>query len=80
GLWFKGKQLGLAFGLNLSIARAGSYLADLSPSWARGAYASGVREPLLIAVGFAAIALAGAAAYWILERRAESRYALGGPQ
>lgn len=80
GLWFKGKQLGLAFGLNLSIARAGSYAADLSPSWARSAYASGVREPLLIAVGFGAIALTAAAAYWILERRAESRYSLGRPQ
>jgi MFS family permease len=80
GLWFKGKQLGLAFGLNLSIARAGSYAADLSPSWARSAYASGVREPLLIAVAFGAIALAGATAYWILERRAESHYSLGRPQ
>jgi MFS family permease len=80
GLWFKGKQLGLAFGLNLSIARAGSYAADLSPSWASSAYASGVREPLLIAVAFGAVALVGAAAYWILERRAESRYALGHPE
>jgi MFS family permease len=80
GQWFKGKQLGLAFGLNLSIARAGSYAADLSPSWARAAYASGWREPMLIAVGFAVIALVGAAAYWVLERRAESRYALGRPQ
>jgi MFS family permease len=80
GQWFKGKQLGLAFGLNLSIARAGSYAADLSPSWASGAYASGWREPMLIAVGFAAVALVGAAAYWVLERRAESRYTLGRPQ
>ena len=31
GQWFKGRQLGLAFGLNLSIARAGSYAADLAP-------------------------------------------------
>ena len=43
GQWFKGRQLGFAFGLNLSIARAGSYAADLSPTWARGAYASGWR-------------------------------------
>ena len=80
GQWFKGKQLGLAFGLNLSIARAGSYAADLSPSWARAAYASGWREPMLIAVGFAVVALVGAVAYWVLERRAESRYALGRPK
>ncbi len=28
GQWFWGKQLGLAFGLNLSLARAGSFAAD----------------------------------------------------
>ena len=35
GQWFVGRQLGFAFGINLSIARAGSYAADLSPTWAR---------------------------------------------
>jgi MFS family permease len=79
GQWFKGKQLGFAFGLNLSIARAGSYAADLSPSWAGGVYASGVRGPLSLAVVFAIVSLAGAALYWILERHAESRYALDRP-
>ena len=80
GQWYSGKQLGFAFGLNLSIARAGSYAADLSPSWARAAYASGWREPMLIAVGFGFIALAGAAVYWLLERAGEQRYALGHPE
>ncbi|MGH9201471.1 MAG: MFS transporter [Vicinamibacterales bacterium] len=80
GQWFKGRQLGFAFGLNLSIARAGSYAADLSPAWAGDAYASGWRAPLLVAVSFAIVALVGAAIYWILERRAEPRYALGMPQ
>jgi MFS family permease len=80
GQWFKGKQLGFAFGLNLSIARAGSYAADLSPAWARSAYASGWREPMLIAVGFALISCVGAAIYWLLERSAEPRYALGRPE
>jgi MFS family permease len=79
GQWFKGKQLGLAFGLNLSVARAGSYAADLSPSWAGAAYAAGWRQPMLIAVGFAIVAFVGALAYWILERRAEPRYELGRP-
>jgi MFS family permease len=77
GQWFGGKQLGFAFGLNLSIARAGSYAADLSPSWARAAYASGWQAPLLISVGFAFISLASAAVYWMLERGAGKRYALG---
>jgi MFS family permease len=80
GQWFKGKQLGLAFGLNLSIARVGSYAADLSPAWAGGAYASGWRAPLLIAVGFAILAFVAAAVYWIVERRVEPHYALGRPE
>jgi MFS family permease len=76
GQWFKGKQLGFAFGLNLSIARAGSYAADMSPSWASAAYASGSQAPRFIALAFAAVSLAGAIIYWLLERRAESRHAL----
>jgi MFS family permease len=79
GQWFKGRQLGFAFGLNLSLARAGSYAADLSPAWAGGAYAAGWREPLLIAVSFAIVALAGAAVFWILERGAATRYEIGLP-
>ena len=80
GQWFKGKQLGFAFGLNLSIARAGSYAADLSPAWARSAYASSWREPMLIAIGFALVSCVGAVIYWILDRSAEPRYALGRPE
>ena len=30
--WFKGKELSFAFGVNLTIARLGSYLALRSPS------------------------------------------------
>ena len=70
GHWFKGRQLGFALGINLSIARAGSYAADLSPSWAGGAYASGWRAPLLIALGFAVITVVSAVVYWGVERSA----------
>jgi len=31
--WFKGKELSFAFGLNLTVARLGSFLALNSPSW-----------------------------------------------
>lgn len=79
GQWFKGKQLGLAFGLNLSIARAGSYAADLSPTWARGIYASGWRGPLLLALVFALTSLAAIVVYWALERRGEAKYTLAQP-
>ena len=80
GHWFKGKQLGLAFGLNLSIARAGSYAADISPSWAGAAYASGWRAALFVALTFAAISLAAAAVYWVIDRAAERNYTLGHAQ
>ncbi len=80
GQWFKGKQLGFAFGLNLSIARAGSYAADLSPSWARSVYESGWQGPMLISVGFGVLSLAAAAVYWLLERTAEPRYHLNRPE
>ena len=80
GQWFKGRQLGFAFGLNLSIARAGSYAADLSPAWASDYYAAGWREPLLLATGFAILSLVGAVVYWITERNAGRRYALTQPK
>jgi MFS family permease len=76
GHWFKGRQLGFALGINLSIARAGSYAADLSPSWASGAYASGWRAPLLIALGFAVISFVSAAVYWAVDRSAARWFAL----
>jgi MFS family permease len=79
GQWFKGRMLGFAFGVNLAIGRAGSYAADLSPTWAGTAYESGWREPLLIAAGFALLALVGAVVYWITERSADQRYELGRP-
>jgi MFS family permease len=80
GQWFKGKELGFAFGVNLSIARAGSYAADMSPTWASAAYASGTGAPRMIALVFALVSLAGAVIYWGLERRAESRYVLDRPR
>ena len=76
GHWFKGKQLGFALGVNLAIARAGSYLADISPSWASRAYAAGWREALFVAVGFGVVSLIGAALYWAVERSAARQYAL----
>jgi MFS family permease len=75
GHWFKGRQLGFALGVNLAIARAGSYLADISPSWAGGAYAAGWRAALFVGVGFGVVSLIGAALYWAIERSAARRYA-----
>jgi MFS family permease len=80
GQWFKARELGFAFGVNLSIARAGSYTADMSPTWASEAYAAGSQGPRMIALVFALVSLAGAVIYWVLERRAESRYTLDRPK
>jgi MFS family permease len=74
--WFKGKELSFAFGVNLTIARLGSFAALNAPSWAAPAYESW-RWPLLISVGFATFCITGALAYWIIEDRAEQRYNLG---
>lgn len=76
GQWFVGRQLGFAFGLNLSIARAGSYAADMSPRWASGFYAAGWQPPLWLAAGLAFTSLAAALAYFVMERGAARRYAL----
>ncbi|OQC36336.1 MAG: Hexuronate transporter [Acidobacteria bacterium ADurb.Bin051] len=74
--WFKGKELSLAFGLNLTIARLGSVAADLSPSWARPFYRDW-QSPLWLATAIAGITLSAALLYWLLEHRAEGRYQLG---
>ena len=79
GQWFVGRQLGFAFGINLSIARAGSYAADISPNWAKSFYERGWQPPLWLAVGFAAVAFAASGAYFLLERGAQERYELGRP-
>lgn len=74
--WFKGKELSFAFGVNLTIARLGSFAALNAPTWAAGAYATW-QWPLLISVGMATFCIVGALLYWILEARAEARYSLG---
>jgi len=75
-MWFRGKELSLAFGVNLTIARLGSFAALNSPTWASQFYESW-RLPLLISVGMGVICVAGAVAYWAMENRAEKQYTLG---
>ncbi|HSQ74402.1 MAG TPA: MFS transporter [Bacteroidota bacterium] len=74
--WFRGKELSLAFGLNLTIARLGSFAALNSPSWGSSLYESW-RLPLLVSVAAGVICVAGATIYWILERSGEKQYDLG---
>lgn len=79
GQWFVGRQLGFAFGINLSIARAGSYLADLSPTVAKPLYDQGWQPPLWLAAGFCLVSVVAAIFYFWLERRADQRYQLTAP-
>ncbi len=74
--WFTGRELGFAFGLNLSIARLGSASADWSTSFASPLYANW-QDPMWLATGVAAAALGAAALYWMVERRAQGRVDLG---
>lgn len=74
--WFKGKELSFAFGLNLTIARLGSFAALNSPSWASDYYTNW-QAPLMISVVFGVICVAGAIVYWILEAGAEKKYQIG---
>ena len=79
GQWFVGRQLGFAFGVNLSIARAGSYSADMSTTWFKPLYDLGWQPPLMLAAGFAGISVAACVAYLLLEQRASRRFDLGQP-
>ena len=70
--YFTGSNLALAMGLNLSISRAGSFSADMSPAWFARAYAQGWQPPLVIALLIAATSFLAALVYWWLDRRARS--------
>lgn len=74
--WFKGKEIGLAFGVNLTIARLGSTATDYSPTFAKSLY-SNWRDPLWLAAALGACCTLGAIIYWILEARAEKEYVIG---
>ncbi len=82
--WFKGKELGFAFGINLAMARLGQIAAENAPTWAPGVFRptgpegpASWRGPLFMAVGAGALCVLGAVLYWWLEVRAEKRYVLG---
>jgi MFS family permease len=79
GQWFVGRQLGFAFGVNLSIARAGSYSADLSTTWFRSLYEAGWQPPLILAVAVSVLGVLASLVYYVLEQRAAQRFDLAQP-
>ncbi len=74
--WFRGKELSFAFGINLTISRLGTWLAQNSPSWAKFAYGNW-RDPLFISIAFASFCIIGAVIYWAMEVYAERNFELG---
>ena len=74
GQWFVGRQLGFAFGVNLSIARAGSYSADLSTTWFKPLYERGWQPPLFLAAGMAVFAVVACLVYYVLDRYVAQHY------
>jgi MFS family permease len=74
--WFRGKELSFAFGINLTIARLGSFAALNSPTWAGWAYKYW-QWPLLISVGIGTLCIIGPVLYALMERGGQRRYQLG---
>jgi MFS family permease len=78
--WFKGKELSFAFGVNLTIARLGSYLALRSPTWTKTVFPGAFENwqwPLLISVAVGTFCIIGPLIYWSMESRAVKRYQMG---
>ena len=74
--WFKGKQLSFAFGLNLTVARLGSFLALNSPSWGKSLYINW-QSPLWISVGAGVISVLTLLIFYFIDTYAQKTYNLG---
>ncbi len=66
--WFSAGRAALAMALFFSMARVGSYMADISPRWASAVYAGGWRPPLVLAAGLTGVSLLAAIALLRLDR------------
>ena len=73
--WFKGKELSFAFGLNLTVARLGSFMALNSPSWGKGLYEYW-QSPLWITVAGGVFAFICVVLYFFLDIYAAKNYDL----
>ncbi len=74
GQWFVGRQLGFAFGVNLSIARAGSYSRRPLDHWFKGLYDAGWQPPLCVCRRHVAVGVVGCIVYYGLDRYLARRY------
>jgi MFS family permease len=68
--WFAAGGTAFAMALFFSLARVGSYAADISPQWAHVLYEQGSQPPLWLAAGITAVSLGAAVAYAYMDPRA----------
>lgn len=73
--WFKGKELSFAFGLNLTVARLGSFLALNSPTWGRSLY-DYWQSPLWITVAAGVFSVICIVIYYFIDIYASKNYAM----
>jgi len=73
--WFKGKELSFAFGLNLTLARLGSFMALNSPLWAKQYY-DYWQNPLWIAFYAGVSALFFISIYFVVDYVSSKKYEL----
>jgi MFS family permease len=66
--YFSGRNLAFAVSASIAVGRAGSFSADMSPTWFAGAYAEGWQPPLVIATLLAAMSVAMVVVYWWLDK------------
>ena len=68
--WFAAGGMALAMASFFSLARVGSYAADISPRWAPVLYQRGWQPPLWLAAVITGASLAAAVIYAVVDRRA----------
>jgi len=71
--WFKGKQLSFAFGMNLTVARLGSFMALNAPTWGRSLY-NYWQSPLWVTVGAGIFAVVCILVYYFMDVVANRRF------
>jgi len=67
--WFSAGGTALAMALFFSLARVGSYAADISPRWAHTLYQHSPEPPLWLAAAITVASLAAAIVYAIVDRK-----------
>jgi MFS family permease len=65
--WFAAGGTALAMALFFSLARVGSYAADISPRWAQVLYRHGAEPPLWLAAAITGASMVAAVVYFIVD-------------